>query len=124
MSRIGAGRELRQLELALSALDGYRRLELKLGSLISDLDALWNEFRLEPEDWLESFRGHWWTLEQFHAVALDRGLAVLPDDFEVVVDEAVDQLRFLVDSAMARFEDQAHDPELFGDLERTFGEGE
>jgi hypothetical protein len=95
-------RERRQLRLAVSALEAYRHRDLGLGTLISDLDALWGEFRLQDDMWLEEFRGHWWTLEQFHAVAIDRELNELPDDFQVPVDEAVDQLRFLMDSALGR----------------------
>lgn len=73
------GRELRQLDLMAARLEAYRHDRLSLGPLINDLDALWNELTMAQGAWREELRGHWWTLEQVYAVALDRGYASLPD---------------------------------------------
>lgn len=95
-------RELRQLDLMAARLEAYRHDRLSLGPLIDDLDALWNELTMVQGAWREELRGHWWTLEQVYAVALDRGYASLPDDHRVLIDEAVNALGFLVDDARSR----------------------
>jgi hypothetical protein len=93
-------REARQLHLASVALVSYRDRTLELASLVQRLGALLDEFRLQDPDWVEEFRRNWWTLEQVHAVSLDRELVGIPDDLQVMVDEAVDLLGFLVDAAL------------------------
>lgn len=103
-------RDLRQLHLIAERLRSYRTGQLSLARLIADLDALWNEVRLVSSEWRDEFRGHWWTLEQVYAVARDREYEALPDDHRVLVDEAVEQLEFLVDDALS-VEDGPADPE-------------
>lgn len=94
------GRELRQLRLISEQIRIYRAGELSLSRLIADLDTLWNQMRIESSAWSEAFRGHWWTLEQIYAVSVDRGCRNLSEDCRVLVEEAVDQLGFLVDEAL------------------------
>ena len=111
---MNAERENRQLALANERLDLYRSGELSLAGLIAALDALWTQFGLASQDWLEEFRSHWWTLEQVHAVRLDRQLETIPDDLMVLVEEAVDQLGFMVDGQRSLIAE--HLPRLDGDL--------
>lgn len=95
-------REERQLALVDERLEAYRRRELSLPRLVDDLDARWNELRESSDPWRNRFREHWWTLEQVNAVALDRGwFDDLPDECQVLVDEAVDALDLLTDEARA-----------------------
>jgi hypothetical protein len=50
-----------------------------------------------PSQWRDEFRGHWWTLEQVYAVALDRDeLAALPGDAVSDIEEAVSGLEELL----------------------------
>jgi hypothetical protein len=62
---------------------------------VDDLDAIWSG--LLPSPWRDEFRGHWWTLEQVYAVALDRDeLSALPDDAVSDIEEAVSALEELL----------------------------
>lgn len=103
-------RERRQLTLASEVLKGYRDQGPKLDAVIADLDALWSEFRLQSDEWLNVYRGHWWSLEQVYAVVLDRELDRIPEDHRVLVDEAIDQLGFLVDDAVRRLTPEEDKP--------------
>lgn len=83
--------------LAATSLTGYRSGAVSLRRLVDDLDAVWN--RLLSTRWSEEFRGHWWTLEQIYAVALDRGeLEALPADAKADIEEAVGGLERLLDA--------------------------
>ncbi|WP_117212991.1 hypothetical protein [Allorhizocola rhizosphaerae] len=83
--------------LARASLAGYKSSTVSLRRLIDDLDAVWNN--LPSTDWSEEVRGHWWTLEQVYAVALDRGeLEALPADAKADIEEAVRALEALLDS--------------------------
>jgi len=82
--------------LASTSLTGYRSGAVSLRRLIDDLDAVWN--RLISTQWSEEFRGHWWTLEQAYAVALDRGeIEALPADVKADIEGAVGELERLLD---------------------------
>jgi hypothetical protein len=84
-------------ELAIRSLASYKAGRLSLRRLVDDLDTVWSN--LEPSDWREDFRGHWWTLEQVYAVAVDRGdLESLPQESLVAIDEATTALELLLDS--------------------------
>jgi hypothetical protein len=83
--------------LASASLTGYRSGAMSLRRLIDDLDVVWNG--LPATEWSEEFRGHWWTLEQVYAVALDRGeLGTLPADARADIEEAVGELERLLDA--------------------------
>ena len=83
--------------LATTSLAGYRSGAVSLRQLIDDLDAVWNG--LLSTQLSEEFRGHWWTLEQVYAVALDRGeLEALPADAKADIEEAVGGLERLLDA--------------------------
>jgi hypothetical protein len=89
--------DLRLRTVASSALGGYRAGSVPLRRLIDDLDAVWNN--LSSSEWSDDFRGHWWTLEQVYAVALDRGqLNAMPSDSLAAIDEAIAGLEALVNS--------------------------
>jgi hypothetical protein len=87
--------ELRLRDLARRALADYNAGRTSLRGLVDDLDAIWSN--LEPSVWRDEFRGHWWTLEQVYAVALDRReLDALPEDAAAEVEEAIAALEKLL----------------------------
>lgn len=92
-----ATRNQRQIDLMAQRLLSYRDRTLNLQALISDLDSLWVEVEA-PKQWKDEFRGHWWTLEQVNAVAIDRSFRELPADLQVMVDEAVSSMLFLLEA--------------------------
>jgi hypothetical protein len=90
-----SGHELRLREPARRTVAAYRSGEISLRQLVDDLDVIWSE--LAPSQWRDEFRGHWWTLEQVYAVALDRGeLNALPDDAVSDIEEAASGLEELL----------------------------
>lgn len=88
-------RELRLRELARRVIADYRAGVVTLRRLVNDLDSIWTN--LEPSNWKEEFRGHWWTLEQVYSVALDRNqLNELPADAIEDIEEALNNLDALL----------------------------
>jgi hypothetical protein len=52
---------------------------------------------VSESEWRTELRGHWWTLEQVYAVAIDRQeLDDLPVDAVADIEEAVDGLEALL----------------------------
>lgn len=89
--------DLRLRAVASSALAGYRAGSVPLRRLIDDLDVVWS--RLSSSEWGDDFRGHWWTLEQVYAVAVDRGqINSMPPESLAAIDEAIAGLEALVNS--------------------------
>jgi hypothetical protein len=69
-----------------------------LRELIDRLDDFWHG--LDQSPWADEFRGHWWTLEQVYAVALDRGeIDSLPDDAKSDIDEAIFGLEGMLETS-------------------------
>lgn len=76
----------------------FRSGEIALGELVDRLDSAWND--VTPSEWRDDFRGHWWTLEQVYAVAVDRGeLHSLQPDAESDIAEAIEGIESLLDVA-------------------------
>ncbi len=87
--------ELRRHDLARRVIADYRTSKISLKRLIDDLDTIWSD--LEASGWRDEFRGHWWTLEQVYAVALDREeLNQLPRDAVGDIEEALRGLEGLL----------------------------
>jgi hypothetical protein len=83
--------------LSTETLAGYKAGRVPLRALIDDLDIVWNG--LPSSSWSDEFRGHWWTLEQIYAAALDRGeLSSLSSDSLEAIDEATTAIEALVNS--------------------------
>ena len=73
----------------------FRSGEIPLSELVDRLDTAWND--IAPSDWRDDFRGHWWTLEQVYAVAIDRGeLNSLPPDAVADIAEAIGGIESLL----------------------------
>jgi len=53
-------------------LDQFEAGTITLSHLIAGLNALLACVRTLGKDWKDAFTSEWWTLEQVHAVALDR----------------------------------------------------
>jgi hypothetical protein len=82
--------------LATDVLADYKAGKISLRRLIDDLDTVWDG--VTPSDWSDEFRGHWWTLEQIYATALDRGeLDSLSSASLVAIEEATIGLETLLD---------------------------
>jgi len=92
-------RDRRQLELLKERLFLYERDEIRLRTLIADLDFLIEAFEGADAAWRESLRKEWSVLEEVNAVALDRGFAELDPESERLVDRAVHGLFELVAAA-------------------------
>jgi hypothetical protein len=81
--------------LAAGALSDYKAGRTSLRRLVDDLDVAWSG--VSQSEWGDEFRGHWWTLEQIYAVALDRGeLNSLSADSIAAIEEAAAALEALV----------------------------
>jgi hypothetical protein len=81
-------------DLLRTSLSGYQSCQITLGRLIEDVDAIWQD--AAPGAWRDEVRGHWWTLEQVYASALDQGVAdALPVDFVAILTEPLDGLAAL-----------------------------
>lgn len=74
-----------------TSLTEYQEGTLSLRRLIDDLGIVWSN--AAPSEWADELRGHWWTLEQVYAVALDRGeLTAMPEDAQADIDNAVAEI--------------------------------
>jgi hypothetical protein len=97
---------LRQLQLARRELDAYVQSGHRvadLGRLVASLDALGAALESPDERWLGLFQEQVLALETVYAVRLDRG-GELDDDDARIVDEALDELRSLIGSAIDSIE--------------------
>ena len=87
--------ELRLHDLAQRVIVDFRTSRISLKRLVDDLDTIWSN--LDASSWRDEFRGHWWTLEQVYAVALDRReLDNLPSDAIDDIEEALRGLEGLL----------------------------
>lgn len=91
--------DFRQLTLIEEQLSQFEKGEIKLPHLISGLESLRDCLRTIDEDWKKKFTGEWWTLEQVHAVALDRKKTAFSPEDLALIREAVTNLKALVASA-------------------------
>lgn len=86
----------RQCDLMREALSSFERGECELPALISFLDASLAAMESAPTKWREAFQVQWWTLEQVHAVALDRSEDPMADENGQLVRRAVARLKHLL----------------------------
>jgi hypothetical protein len=97
-ARDPAAYNLRQLGLALGAIDEYAagtQALADLGRLVSTLEALSAALEAPDEQWAESFDDEIFGLETVYAVRLDRG-GELTDHDTHIIDETIEKLRGLV----------------------------
>ena len=81
-------------------LGEFQKGKIGLGSLISALDSLIVLLGDEgSRD--ERFRYEWGTLEMVYAIALDREMVQLPVEHQQLIDNAIQNLRRLVEIAVA-----------------------
>jgi hypothetical protein len=88
----------RQLELMQLQLDQFEAGTINLSHLITGLNALLASVQTLGKDWKEAFKSDWWTLEQVHAVALDRKKTALSSEDHLLIKEAISHLRTLIAS--------------------------
>lgn len=82
-------------------VDGFRAHTLPLSDVIERLPQLLSRAEGIDEEWREEYISCWWTLEQVHGEAIDLGEATrMPRGSRDTVDDAIDGLRKLIDSAL------------------------
>jgi hypothetical protein len=86
----------RQIALMRERLSLYERGEMRLATLVGDLDFLIGSLESVDDSVRESLRREWSILEEVSAVALDRGIMKLDSESELLVARAVRALRKLV----------------------------
>lgn len=91
-----AAYDQRQFSLMIEHLRRFEEGASDLSSLIAGLDALLNCLEAPDEEWKQRFRSEWWTLEQVYAVALHHGQTELPAEEEVLVNQAVTNMKQLL----------------------------
>ena len=95
-------REIRQVTLGRQIIDSYDGSLRSLGSVVNGMRSILDEFELASPEWIETYRGHWWTLEQVYAVALDEGAPNVPLDAVSAIDESLSSIGFMLDESAER----------------------
>src|SRR5688572_8955247 len=85
----------RQLDLMRDRLVRYGNGELRLSTLIGDLDALITAAGNPDPVWQRTMRDLWGVLEQVYAVSLDRGTSIDEDGHQHINRAVLDMLRAL-----------------------------
>jgi len=88
--------DFRQLSLMEEQLYQFESGKIKLAHLIVGLKSLRDCLRTIDEDWEMKFTAEWWTLEQVHAVALDRKKATFSVEDLALIKDAVTNLKALI----------------------------
>jgi hypothetical protein len=86
----------KQYQLMENYMVEFEEGSLKISQLIELLDGLIQSLENTDENWIDKFRSEWWTLEQTYAVAVDRGENYLNSESESLIDEAVENMRMLL----------------------------
>jgi hypothetical protein len=97
---------LRQLSLMEVSLSEFEQGRVSLAALVKDLNALLATLGSASEQWKSAFKSEWWTLEQAHAIALDRGQSGLSDDSQRWVKEALANIRALIAELKSKLDSQ------------------
>ena len=77
-------------------LKAFDQRDRGLRKIIADLEALLGSLQHADRGWKDSFYEQWAILEDVYADALDRGFQQLPPDYQKLVDDAVQNMRRLV----------------------------
>jgi hypothetical protein len=86
----------RQYRRMLDRLLAFEREEVRLGTLVADLEGLLNALEDIEASWKQTFLGKWGQLEDMHAVARDRGSKEFDDDARSKILAATGLLKLLV----------------------------
>ena len=84
------------LRMMLSKLAEFEEGRLAHGSLIPELEGLFNAVGIADRDWRERFWDWWGELEINYAYALDMGWKSLDETSRRLVSQAAQNLRTLV----------------------------
>ncbi|HEY9630266.1 MAG TPA: hypothetical protein V6C84_23480 [Coleofasciculaceae cyanobacterium] len=87
----------RQYQLMKLCIEGFEIGNVNLRVLISSLEGLLDVLQEASEEWKASFRSAWWTLEEVYAVASDRGQNYLSSEEQVLVYEAINEIKQLLE---------------------------
>lgn len=83
-------------------LQQFEQGELALHHLIKSLEGLLDVLQNPDLTWKDNFRSEWWTLEEIYAVACDRKEPNLSPESETLINEAVENMKSLLKSAIAK----------------------
>jgi hypothetical protein len=86
----------RQYRRMLDRLLAFERGEVRLGTLIADLEGLLNALENIEASWIQTFLSKWGQLEEMHAVARYRGSKEFDDDARSKILAATGLLKLLV----------------------------
>ena len=92
----------RQLILMQERIDLFEQNKINRGKLINDLRALLDNITTSTEKWREEFYDAWFTIEQVHAIALDRGGIHRIEDGEEIIIASLNTMKKLI----SRLKDQ------------------
>ncbi|QYO67756.1 hypothetical protein [Leptolyngbya sp. 7M] len=70
--------------------------KLPLGNLIDSLQTILDGIEDNRKEWVDAFRGEWWSLEQVYAAALDRGETSLNFESRNLVHETIHNMKLLL----------------------------
>lgn len=102
MNESDAEYNARQYRLMLRVLHDYQHGVIKLGRLVSDLDALRDALQNPSQSWLGEFESAWGKLEDVYAVMLDEGRAEFDETDRRLISEALSKLTSLIDSQFSK----------------------
>ena len=89
------------LEAIQETLEGFQAHSVSLADVIERVPTLVKDINLDAP-WRDEFVGYWWTLEQVHEEAIEAGEGVrLPAERREAVDEAINRMQGLLDTAKA-----------------------
>ncbi|MCH9628166.1 MAG: hypothetical protein S4CHLAM2_18210 [Chlamydiales bacterium] len=74
----------------------FEKNEISIGKLIADLRALLDCLNDMNQDWINRFYSEWFTIEQVHAAALDRGGIEKVEKGKKLIDISVKNLKSLI----------------------------
>ena len=87
----------KQYKLIAKYLEKFEKQELKINMFINVIDALLETLEQPDEEWKETFRSEWWTLEEIYAVTLDRGeIPLAPEEYRGFINETIKNMKSLL----------------------------
>ncbi|MGC8559146.1 MAG: hypothetical protein ACP5O1_00530 [Phycisphaerae bacterium] len=95
----------RQFKMMLSILDAFDDRAIGLRKAIDDLEALYRSLEDTPKAWKSLFYKQWAIMEEVYAGALDKGYKQLPPDYQKLIEDAIQNLRRLVQERIDVTED-------------------
>ena len=84
------------LNITLQNIKEYRKGNIELSRLISELSSCLSLLESVDQDWKNAFSGYWWDLEQIYAFALDQKRTVLNDSEQKIISHSINELENMI----------------------------